>query len=159
MGLALLAFAIYQALAILWFGTPVLSDFSHTYIGFKISADPGGYMWFLKWWPYALSHRLNPFITKIVWAPSGFNLTWAASIPLPALAAAPITQLWGPVVAWNVLCLMSPALAAWCAFILCRHLCGAFLPSLIGGYLFGFSPYMLGHLLGHLSLIVVFPFR
>lgn len=110
--IALLAFAIYQALAILWFGTPVLSDFSHTCIGFKFSTDPGVHMWFLKWWPYAFSHRLNPFITKIVLAPSGFNLTWATSIPFPALAAAPVTQIWGPVAAWNFLCLISPALAA-----------------------------------------------
>ncbi|MGO9058648.1 MAG: hypothetical protein ACLQU2_14855 [Candidatus Binataceae bacterium] len=153
----LLAFAIYQALAILWFGTPLLSDFSHTYIGLNLSADPAGYMWFLKWWPYAVSNHLNPFITKLIWAPSGFNLTWASSIPLPALAAAPITQIWGPVAAWNILCLIAPALAAWCAFILCRHLCDAFLPALVGGYLFGFSPYMLGHLLGHLSLILIFP--
>jgi hypothetical protein len=153
----LLAFAIYQALAILWFGTPLLSDFSHTYIGIQASSDPGVHMWLLTWWPYAISHHLNLLLTKAIWAPSGYNLAWATSIPFPALAAAPITELWGPVFAWNVLCLMSPALAAWCAFILCRHLCRAFLPALTGGYLFGFSPYMLGHLLGHLSLILVFP--
>ena len=69
----------------------------------------------------------------------------------------PITRIWGPVVAWNILCLIAPALAAWCAFILCRHLTDSFLPSLIGGYLFGFSPYMLGHMLAHLSLILIFP--
>lgn len=108
----LLAFVIYQALAILWFGTPVLSDFSHTYIGFKMSTDPAGYMWFLKWWPYAITHRLNPFLPKVIWAPGGFNATWAASIPLPALVAAPITQGFGPVAAWNLWCLLSPALAA-----------------------------------------------
>ncbi len=153
----LLALAIYQALAILWFGIPLLNDFSHSYIGIERSSDPPGYMWFLTWWPYALSHRLNPFITKLVWAPSGFNLTWAHCIALPALIAAPITRIWGPVVTWNILCVMAPALAAWCAFILCRHLSASFLPSLVGGYLFGFSPYMLGHLLGHLSLILIFP--
>ncbi len=62
-----LAFAIYQALAILWFGTPVLSDFTHTYIG-KPGADPGTHMWFLAWWPYAIVHHLDPFITKVVLA-------------------------------------------------------------------------------------------
>jgi hypothetical protein len=154
---ALLALAIYQLIAVLWFGVSVLGDFSHTYIGLQGSFDPGAHMWFLAWWPYAVSQHLNPFITKIVWAPSGFNLTWATSIPLPALIAAPITRVWGPVVTWNVLCLAAPALAAWCAFILCRHACGSFLPALVGGYIFGFSPYMLGHLMGHLSLVLVFP--
>jgi hypothetical protein len=154
---ALLAFAIYQAAAIGMFGLPVFSDFSHTYIGIAGSADPAGYMWFLTWWPYALAHGINPFITKLVWAPEGFNVTWAHCVPLPAILAAPITAVWGPIASWNILCLAAPALAAWCAFILCRYLSGAFLPSLIGGCLFGFSPYMLGHLLGHLSLILIFP--
>ena len=152
-----LAFAIYQALAILWFGTSVFSDFSHTCIGISGGTDPSVHMWFLVWWPYAIVHHLNPFITKVVWAPSGYNLMWATSIPFPALIAAPITRLWGPVIAYNSLCLLAPAVAAWCAFILCRHLCKAFVPSILGGYMFGFSPYMLGHLMGHLSLIVVFP--
>ena len=153
----LLALAIYQTVAILLFGLPVLHDFSHTYIGIKRSTDQSGYMWLLSWWPFAISNRLNPFLTKLVWAPPGFNVTWAHCVPLPALLAAPITRAWGPIVSWNILCLIAPALAAACAFILCDHLCGSFVPSLIGGYLFGFSPYMLGHLLGHLSLIEVFP--
>jgi hypothetical protein len=154
---ALLAMASYQAASILWFGLPVIHDFSHSYIGMQGSADPGLHIWCLAWWPYAISHHLNPFITKAVWAPTGFNLAWATSIPFAALISAPITQLWGPVTAYNVLCLAAPALAAWCAFILCRHLCDSFFPSLAGGYLFGFSPYVLGHLLGHLSLILIFP--
>ena len=50
-------------------------------------------MWLLEWWPYALSHHLNPFLTDYVWAPVGFNFAWMTSIPLPALLAAPLTAL------------------------------------------------------------------
>jgi hypothetical protein len=117
---------------------------------------PGAYMWFLVWWPYAVAHRINPFVTKLV-SPVGYNLTWANSIPLPSLLAWPLTHAFGPVVAWNVLCVAALALDAWIAFLLCRHLCNAFLPALVGGYIFGFSPYILGQLMGHLSLILVFP--
>ncbi|HXR26200.1 MAG TPA: hypothetical protein VN742_12610, partial [Candidatus Binataceae bacterium] len=50
------------------------------------------------------------------------------------------------------------ALAAWCAFILSYRLSGRYYPALIGGYLFGFSPYMLGQLAGgHLNLLLIFP--
>lgn len=155
---ALMALAIYQAAAILWFGLPVVRDFTRSYIGTNGSADAGLHMWCLAWWPYAISHHLNPFITKAVWAPAGFNLTWATSIPFAALISTPITRLWGPVAAYNVICLAAPALAAWCACILCRHACDSFVPSLVGGYLFGFSPYVLGHLLGgHLALILILP--
>jgi hypothetical protein len=34
---------------------------------------------------------------------------------------------------------------------------GATWPSVVGGYIFGFSPYMLGQLLAHLNLVAVFP--
>ena len=37
-----------------------------------------------------------------------------------------------------------PALAAWTAFLLCRYLTRPLWPSLVGGYLFGFSSYVLG---------------
>ena len=48
-------------------------------------------------------------------------------------------------------------LAAFCAFLLCRRVTGAFWPSVLGGYIFGFSPYMLGQVLAHLDLVSVFP--
>jgi hypothetical protein len=34
---------------------------------------------------------------------------------------------------------------------------GAFWPSVLAGYIFGFSPYMLGQVLSHLDLVAVFP--
>lgn len=121
------------------------------------TTDPTVYMWLLKWWPHAIAGRINPFVTDLVWAPGGFNLTWTTAIPLPAIAAAPITARFGPVVAYNLLCLLAPPLAAWSAFILCRGITGRWWPSLVGGYLFGFSAYMLAQILAHLPLILVFP--
>jgi hypothetical protein len=50
-----------------------------------------------------------------------------------------------------------PALAAWTGFLLCRHVTRNAGASFVGGYLFGFSSYMLGHeVAGHLNLIGVF---
>lgn len=109
-------------------------------------------MWCLAWWPYALTHGLNPFVTHLVWAPTGVNLTWATSVPSLAMLAWPITALWGPVTAFNVLTLAAPALAAFGAFVLCYEITTAFFASLVGGWLFGFSSYELGELLGHLHI-------
>jgi hypothetical protein len=48
-------------------------------------------------------------------------------------------------------------LAAWTAFILCRYLTGSWWASLAGGYLFGFSSYLIGHTTaGHSNLTSVF---
>jgi hypothetical protein len=151
------AYIVYQGIAIAFFGIPVLSDLSHSYIATPGAIDPSGYMWFLVWWPYAVSHHLNPLFSDFMWAPTGFNVMWAQSIPLPSLAIYPITRMYGPVTAWNILMLIAPALAALGVFIVCRHLTNSALPSFIGGYIFGFSPYFLGQLQGHLSLMLLFP--
>ncbi|MGH7931920.1 MAG: hypothetical protein ACREQN_02000 [Candidatus Binataceae bacterium] len=146
---------VYLALAIIFFARGVVGDPSQIYIG--RSADPGVYMWLLVWWPHAIAHHLNPFITHAVWAPAGFNLAWTTGIPLASLAAAPLTAFFGPVVAYNALCILCPALAGWMAFLLCRELCGRYWPALAGGYIFGFSAYMLAEIRAHLLLLLVFP--
>jgi hypothetical protein len=47
--------------------------------------DPRLMTWFLVWWPHALVHGLNPFLTKAMWTPQGINLAWQTSMPLVAL--------------------------------------------------------------------------
>lgn len=49
-----------------------------------------------------------------------------------------------------------PAISAWAAFLLCRHLTARWWPSLVGGYLFGFSSYILGHVTGQPQLTAAF---
>jgi hypothetical protein len=53
---------------------------------------------------------------------------------------------YGPVVAMNLLALLTPALAALFAFLLISRLLGGQTwAALLGGYLFGFSPFIVGH--------------
>jgi hypothetical protein len=151
----LAALTIYLALALLIFGRGLARDPAGSFVGH--TADPSVYMWFLVWWPHAIAHRLNPFVTDVLWAPSGFNLTWTTGIPLAGIVAAPITSRFGPIVAYNLLCLLCPALAAWTAFLLCRRITARFWPSLAGGYIFGFSAYVLAEIRAHLLLILIFP--
>ncbi len=64
----------------------------------------------------------------------------------------------GETAAYNILCIVALPLAALSAFLLCRRVTGSFWPSILGGYIFGFSPYMLGQMLGgHLHLVLAFP--
>src|SRR5260370_36540389 len=52
-----------------------------------------------------------------------------------------------------ILCLLLPALSAWAAFILCRYIVRQRWISLLSGYIYGFSPYILGEqIFGHLHL-------
>lgn len=113
-------------------------------------------IWCLQWWPWAITHGLNPFISHKVWYPEGIDLTWVTSVPAFALLGWPITALAGPIVTYNVFALLSPTLSAWAVFLLVRDLGGAVVAALIGGYLYGFSPYMAAHLQGHLNMAAAF---
>jgi hypothetical protein len=140
---------LYAALSYLYFGR----GHSLTAEYFGNGPDPLQFIWFIHWWPFAVAHHLNPFVTKYVWFPEGINVTWLTSIPFAALLALPFGN---PVVAFNLLTLAAPALSAWTAFLLCRHLSRDRIAALLGGYLYGFSSYELGHLFGHLNLDMIF---
>jgi hypothetical protein len=143
---------IYLLLSLLYFAT--VGDYGRMYFGYGL--DPIQFIWFLNWWPWAIAHGLNPFISYYVWYPHGFNLTWATSMPLAALLMWPVTWPAGAVVSYNVLSLVAPALSAWTGFLLARYLTRDTPASLIGGYLFGFSSYELGELIAHLNLDMIF---
>ncbi len=130
----------------LLFGLPLVGRFTSVYAG--SGPDPQFMLWSIAWWPYALSHHLNPLHTNLVWAPDGFDLTWSTSNLLQGLLIAPITARFGPIAALNVLQLMMPAISAWSGFLLIRELTKREWPAVLGGYLYGFSPFIIGHQMG-----------
>lgn len=149
----ILAFFVYLVFSLLYFGTN--RNYGHRYLGHGL--DPTEFIWFIYWWPWAISHGINPFVSHYIWFPLGVNVTWSTSVPAAALLMSPLTWLADPVVSFNVLALVSPALAAWTTFLLARYLTGDTVSSLVGGYLFGFSTYELGQtLIGHLNLDTIF---
>ena len=145
---AIAALVLYSAIGIGYFGLHTLSHFGRECVCEPGPSDSSIFMWGLAWWPHALLHGINPFFTNALFAPDRLALGGDVTIPLAALVTAPITLLFGPVASYNLLMLASPVLAAFFAFLLCRYITRHFAASLVGGYLFGFSAYMLGHLLG-----------
>jgi hypothetical protein len=160
---ALAALLLYLLTSALFFGLPILRDIRHSYVGLGRPelgtgfTDPSVYMWSLLWWPHALTHGMNPLFTHLVWAPQGVHLGWTTTVPGASILAWPVTAWLGPVASYNVWMLLAPALAGWTAYLLCRHVTGAFWPSLMGGYLFGFSSYELAQMTAHLNLALIFP--
>jgi hypothetical protein len=148
------AIVIYGATAFLYLGLRMILDSGPHYVGFGV--DPQIFIWAFAWWPHALLHGENPFVTDAIWAPHGVNLTWATSVPGLALVFTPVTLLLGPVTSYDIAAILLPSLAAWTAFLLCRHLTRATFASLVGGYLFGFSSYVLGQEEGHPHMSAVF---
>ena len=146
----------YTIVSFLFLGVRPLVEGGHQYIGYGY--DPQIFIWSLAWWPHAIAHGENPFVTHAIWAPFGLNLTWSTTIPGLALLFAPVTLLAGPIVAFDVAAVLLPALAAWTGYLLCRYLTRSLWPSLVGGYLFGFSSYVIAQdgYGGHLNLGSVF---
>lgn len=128
----------------------------HSHQCICLGTDEGIFIWAFAWWPHALLHGVNPFQSNIIYAPEGFDIALGALVPGAALLFSPVTAVAGPLFSYNLAMLLSPVLAAFFAFLLCRRLTGQFWPSLVGGWLFGFSTYMLGQLMGHMQLTLVF---
>jgi hypothetical protein len=148
--------AIYGLASLAFFGRPLLFHGDRDYLG-SHQYDPQIFIWSLGWWPHAILSWENPLVTHAMWPVTGVNLAWVTAVPGLALLAAPVTLLAGPALAYNVLTVALPALAAWTAFLLCRYLTASWWASLAGGYLFGFSSYMLAHMTaGHANLMSVF---
>jgi hypothetical protein len=148
---------LYAAVAVVLIGHGVLPHFGSTAVGY--GPDPPLFMWDLKWWPQSIADGLNPLHVSVAYAPEGFDTTLVASMASPSLLLTPLTQIAGPLISYNVLTIAAPALNAWAAYLLCRA-CGAeYWPAVAGGYLFGFSTYVLGQSLGHpfISLVAALP--
>jgi hypothetical protein len=156
----LVVLAGYCAVSFLYFGLPLVAHPGRKLIGFAPlggQSDPEIFVWSLGWWPHAVLNWTNPFFTHAIYAPLGVNLVWTTSVPGLAIVLAPITLLFGPDVSFNVAQLLIPAVSAWTAYLLCRYLTRSTWASAVGGYLFGFSSYVLGHEYGgHLNLTAVF---
>jgi hypothetical protein len=114
-------------------------------------------MWSLSWLPWAVAHHQNPFFTSFIFAPGGADLHWVTTIPGPSLVMWPITHAFGALASYNSLLVAAPALSAWAAFLLCNRATRSFWPSVAGGYLFGFSTYVVAQMHGHVNLVLVFP--
>jgi hypothetical protein len=150
----LLVFGLYLAVSLALTGWRWLAD--PTASCACQGTDPDAFMWMLAWWPFALSHAINPLFSHFVWYPVGVNVAKLTSIPALAIVVSPITELFGAQVSYNLITLASPALSAFTAYLLCRRICGREAPAVIGGFLFGFGAYEFPQLIGHPNLALVF---
>jgi hypothetical protein len=136
---------IYLAVFILGFGLALVTGLDVPKVGQKY-VDPNLFIWFWRWWPYAVSHGLNPLHTQQIGVPAGYNLAaWTTSTPSVALLMWPVTAAFGPITSFNLTLLLAPPTAAWAAFVLARRMTGRFWPALLAGAVYGFNIYELAH--------------
>jgi hypothetical protein len=122
-----------------------------------VPGDNFQHAWFLWHFARAVTHGQNPFFTDLIFYPNRVNLAWSTTDPLAAVLALPFSLTMGPVGAYNVSLVLQLALAGFFAYLLCLRICGDFFAAVVGGVCFGFSPFLIGEALGHLSLVTAFP--
>jgi hypothetical protein len=151
----LLALGAYLAVFIIGFAFPLIRHPGVPWIG-QGEVDPNFYIWSWRWWPYAISHGLNPLYSGQIGAPVGNGLAWTTTTPAVALILAPVTAAFGPITSFNLTLLLAAPVSAWAAFVAARRLTGRFWASLMAGAVYGFSPYEIGHTgAGQANLIVI----
>jgi hypothetical protein len=115
--------------------------------------DNVSFLWNVWWMRRVLDHPgLSFFESDRLFAPYGFDLTLHTHAALPSLASAAIAG-YGLITAENTVLLVSLTLNGWLAYLLAWDRTGDRGASLAAGVIFGGSPFVFTHLLGHFNLI------
>ncbi len=149
-----LAFAGYLALSIaLWWQVWSTHPSTVTLCGCE---DPSITTWFLAWPADAIAHGTDPFFSTLLFHPTGVNLLSNTGMLAVGIPLAPVTWIWGPVATLNVASTLAPALSAWAMCWLLRRWVRWSPAAVVGGLLFGFSPFVVSNLaMGHLDMAVL----
>jgi hypothetical protein len=147
---SLLVIVVYVSLGVVAFW-PLFPDFSSKLFG--TGGDSILAMWMLAWVPHSLSHGLNPLFSHAIFAPFGVNLAQNTEAPLLGLLTAPLALIMGPVARANLLMVLAMPASSTAAFIVLRKWKVWVPAAALGGLVYGFSPYALGHSLGHVVLV------
>jgi hypothetical protein len=149
-----LIFGLYLLLGILFTLPGSLSPKS-ALLGYP--GDNFQHAWFLWHFARAITRGDNPFYTRLIFYPNRVNLAWSTTDPLAGFIALPLSLAVGPAAAYNLSLILQLVLSAFFARLLCFRISKNEMAAFIGGIVFGFSPFLMAHALGHLSLVTAFP--
>lgn len=148
----LFAALLYVGFTVL-FTYPAWRDPAHLTIGYP--GDTYKFVGFLSWYPFALTHGLNPLHLSWMNLPTGSNAMWDTTMQIPSVIIWPITLLAGAIPAYNAVALLGLASDGFCTFLwLRRHVSAG--PAFAGGMLVAFGPYSGARAYGHLNLFLFF---
>jgi hypothetical protein len=145
------AAAFFLALGVVW-SFPLATHFTT-----HLSGDPGdnfAFLWNSWWMREALaSPSLEFFQTDRLFAPYGIDLTLNTHTALPSWVAATVLGGLPTLAAQNAVNLASLALNGFAAYLLAWDRTNDRAAAIVAGIVFGGSPYIAAHLLGHFNLI------
>lgn len=108
--------------------------------------DPLFSIWRSGWVFHKLGGDPRPLFSPNVFHPHPLTLTYSDSMLVPALTTAPLLAVgMHPVVAYNLVMMLSFIASAFAMYLLAERLTGSPAASFIAGLLFGFYPYRFEH--------------
>lgn len=139
----LVVVGVYAALAVVAY-LPVL-PLDNAHVPAAKLNDSISIAWFLDWVATAIRHGHDPLVSSYMEHPVGVNLAVNQSMPLAGVLGAPVSWLLGPFAAFNLWLRLAFVASAGSMYLALRRL-GARAPSaFLGGLLYGFSPFIVGH--------------
>jgi len=118
--------------------------------------DSMAYVQFIGWFPFAVSHGLNPLLDTYVNLPRGTNLMWDGAFPFGALVLSPVTWLFGAIVSYNVALVAGLTLDGWCTYVWLRRHTQYAVSAWVGGLVMVLGPFAATRAHGHLVFVMFF---
>ena len=134
---------------------PLARDLGTKVLGPPAPGDNLQYVYKVWWFKYSLFDlHASPFFNPNMFYPFGYLMTLSETTLSNTIFALPFTVLWGEVVAYNLISLMSFVLSGFAMYLFVLHLTGNRVAGLLSGIVFAFNPYRMSHLgAGHLPLM------
>src|SRR3954465_2975984 len=134
-----------------WWLFPILSNLS-TVVPGSGAGDNLTFVWNVWWMRYVLHHPGHTFFfTPFLFHPVGVDLTLHTHTALPALLGAMSST--SPVAGQNGVIVLHLFLNFACMYALAHRVTGHAVASAAAALIFGTSPFVSAHLLGHFNLI------
>ena len=115
--------------------------------------------WNLAWVKESLFSLSNPFHTDVLYYPQGSDLYLHTLTPVNGVLSIPLQMITGGnvLLTWNIMALIFLALSGTGGYAVSYHVTGERWMSLIGGFIFAFSPFVMMQLNGHLNIATTWP--
>lgn len=140
---------IYVLLSVLM--TWPLAQHLNTHFG-STDTDMFNVYWGNWWVGQALATGQNPYMTKYLVYPMGFNLATFAFSPFIALLWLPLNWIVSPIAAYNLVVWVTIVLGCLAMDQLVRYLTGNGWAALVAGITFGFAPCLVAERASHLNM-------
>ncbi len=130
---------------------PLITQFSSRFYGDE--GDGMQNLWNIWHMRRAITSFTNPYFSSMIHYPEGTSLAAHTLSPVNAVFGVILESVLAPYQAYNLMIILAVVTNGLAAFFLARHFCRNYWPSILAGFIYAFSGFMMLHLRTHINLI------